>query len=92
MQIGQAFVQSDGVSMRLVQLRAPKEDDAACLMRELAVYAPTRLTDSILIEIDERSTSDLLALLSAVDTCIAANEIRSVRVELDGQKYTLASR
>ena len=39
----------------------------------------------------KRSSSDLLALLSAVETCIAANDIRSVRIELDGQKYTLAA-
>jgi hypothetical protein len=60
-------------------------------MRELAVYDPQRLRSVILIEIDERSTSDLLALLSAIETCISANEIRSVRIELDGKKYTLAS-
>jgi hypothetical protein len=78
--------------MRLVQLRAPKEEDTACLLRELAVYAPKRLRGAILIEFEEGSTSDLLALLSAIETCIAANDITSVRIELDGQKYTLASR
>jgi hypothetical protein len=78
--------------MRLVQLRAPNEDDAACLLRELAVYGPKRLRGAILIEFEEPSTSDLLALLSAIETCIAANDITSVRIELDGQKYTLASR
>ncbi len=77
--------------MRVVQLRAPKEEDAACLMRELASYTPKRLRSAILVEIEEHSTSDLLALLTAIETCIAANEIRSVRVELDGQRYTLAS-
>jgi hypothetical protein len=76
--------------MRQIQLRAPKEEDAACLMRELAVYAPKRLGGPILIEIDG-SASDLLALLSAIETCIAANDIRSLGVELDGQKYTLAA-
>lgn len=78
--------------MRLVHLRAPSDDDAACLMRELAVYGPKRLRTAILIEIDEGSTLNLLALLSAIETCIAANDIRSVRIELDGQKYTLAAR
>jgi hypothetical protein len=78
--------------MGQIQLRAPKEEDAACLTRELAVYAPKRLRSAIVIEIDEGSTLDLLALLSAIETCIAANDIRSVSVELDGQKYTLASR
>jgi hypothetical protein len=76
--------------MRLVELRAPKEEDAACLMRELAIYAPRRVRSAILIEIDERSTVNLVALLSAIETCLAANDIRSVRVELDGTKYILA--
>jgi hypothetical protein len=78
--------------MRLVQLRASKEEDAACLMRELAVYTPKRTRKSIVIEIDEGSTLDLLALLSAIETCVSTNEIRSVRVELDGETYTLAPR
>jgi hypothetical protein len=78
--------------MRLVQLRAPKEEDAACLTRDLAVYAPKRLRRAILIDVDERSTSDLLALLSAIETCIAAIDITSVRVELDGRQYALTSR
>jgi hypothetical protein len=77
--------------MRLVQLRAPNEKDAACLMRELAVYAPKRTRKAIFIEIDENSTLDLLALLSAIETCVSANEIRSVRVKLDGETYTLAA-
>jgi hypothetical protein len=78
--------------MRQIQLRAPKDQDAACLMRELAVYAPKRVRRAVLIELDEDSTVDLLALLSAIETCIAANDIRSVLVELDGQKYTFAAR
>lgn len=61
-------------------------------MRELAVYGPRREDRAILIEIEEDSTLDLLALLSAVETCVSANDIRSVRVELDGEKYTLAAR
>lgn len=76
--------------MRPVRLRGVKEEDAACLMRELAAYSPKLLRGAIFIEIEERSASDLLAPLSAVETCIAANDIRSVGVELDGQKYTLA--
>jgi hypothetical protein len=56
------------------------------------VYAPKRLRRAILIDVDERSTSDLLALLSAIETCIAAIDITSVRVELDGRQYTLTSR
>jgi hypothetical protein len=33
----------------------------------------------------------LLGVLSAIDTCLSANDIRSVRVELDGKPYLLAS-
>jgi hypothetical protein len=60
-------------------------------MRELAAYRPQRAQNAVVIELDERSASDLLALLSAVETCVTVNGIRSVGVELDGQKYTLAA-
>jgi hypothetical protein len=76
--------------MRLIQIRAPRDEDAECLMRELAVYSPKRSRRSILLELDERSHTDLMALLAAVETCLAANNIRSVRVELDGRPYMLA--
>jgi hypothetical protein len=91
LQIEEAFLQSYRVSMRLVQLNAPNEEDAACLMRELAGYEPKQLGSTIVVEIDEGSTSDLNALLSAVEKCVGANDIRSVRVELDGQTYTLSA-
>jgi hypothetical protein len=78
--------------MRQIQIRAPRDEDVACLLRELAVYAPKRNRRSILIELEARSTSDMLALLSAVETCVSANEIRSVRIELDGEPYLLAPR
>jgi hypothetical protein len=92
LQIARALVQSEREgSMRLVQLRAPKDEDAACLMRELSVYAPRRAGRAIVIEL-EASTVDLLALLSAIGTCVAANDIRSVFVDLEGEKYTLAAR
>jgi hypothetical protein len=32
----------------------------------------------------------VLRVLAAVETCLSANEIRSVRVELDGRAYMLA--
>jgi hypothetical protein len=58
-------------------------------MRELAVYSPKRSRRSISIELEERSKSDLAALLSALETCILANDIRSVRVELDDRPYLM---
>jgi hypothetical protein len=48
-------------------------------------YVGSRLGSTILVEVDEGSTSDLNALLSAIEKCIGANDIRSIRVELDGQ-------
>jgi hypothetical protein len=77
--------------MRLVQLRAPKEEDAACLMRELAVYASKRLRGPS----SSRSKSARQRICSLCcrrsKQCIAANDIRTIRVDLDGQKYMLAS-
>jgi hypothetical protein len=46
----------------------------------------------LLVELEDRSRIDLVALLAAVETCITANDIRSVRVELDGQAYLMAAK
>ena len=75
--------------MRLLQIRARTNEDAECLMRELASYSPRRARHSVLVEFEERSETDVLAVLSAVETCLSANGIPSVRVELDGQAYML---
>jgi hypothetical protein len=84
-------LQSEGVwGVRLLQIRARTDEDVDCLVRELAVYSPRRLRRSILLELEEESQTDLLALLAAVETCLSANDIRSVRIELDGRAYTMA--
>lgn len=44
-----------------------------------------------LIELHGRSNKDLLKLLSAIETCVGENDIRSVRLDLDGETYTLAA-
>jgi hypothetical protein len=76
--------------MRLLQIRARTDADADCLMRELAAYSPTRSASGIRIELEERSEIDVLTVLAAVETCLSANEIRSVRIQLDGRSYMLA--
>jgi hypothetical protein len=76
--------------MRLLQIRASKARDTECLMRELAVYSPKRAGRTIVIEVEERSETTLLGLFSALETCLSANDIRSVRVELDDRSYMLA--
>jgi hypothetical protein len=48
--------------MRLVHIRAGSDEDATCLMRELAVYSPKHLRRTVVIELEERSHTDLLAL------------------------------
>jgi hypothetical protein len=60
------------------------------LVRELAVYSPRRLRRSILIELEQCSQTDVLAMLAAVEVCLSANAIRSVGIELDGSKYMMA--
>jgi hypothetical protein len=57
---------------------------------ELAVYLPTRARSAVLIKLEERSDVDLLVVLSALERCLLANDIRSVRLELDGRPYTMA--
>jgi hypothetical protein len=76
--------------MRLLQIRARTDEDAACLMRELSASSPTRTRRAILVEVEERSETDLLAVLAALESCLLANDIRSVRLELDGRPYMLA--
>jgi hypothetical protein len=76
--------------MRQLKIRAHTNDEAECLMRELVQYAPKRSRRSVAIELDETSQADLLALLAAVETCLQANAIRSVRVEVDDHAYLLA--
>lgn len=76
--------------MRSIQIRTRTGEDADCLMRELAVYSPRRSNHTIVLELQERSQTDLLAMLAALETCLNANDIRSVQVGLDGKKYTMA--
>jgi hypothetical protein len=61
-------------------------------MRELAEYSPMRSRRTLLIELGEDpSQQRLLGLLSAIEKCVSVNDISSVRVELDGKPYLLAS-
>jgi hypothetical protein len=76
--------------MRLLQIRVTRDADADCLMRELSAYAPTQVRRAVLVEIEDRSEVDVLSVLAAVETCLKANDIRSVRIELDGRSYLLA--
>jgi hypothetical protein len=76
--------------MRLVHVRARNDEDVDCLMRELSVYSPKRSRRAVLIEVEGESQTALLALLSAVETCLSANDIPSVRVEIEGKSYMMA--
>lgn len=59
-------------------------------MRELGRFSPERELRTITIGLDDGApTADLFAVLAAVDACLRANEIPSVRVELDGRVYML---
>jgi hypothetical protein len=77
--------------MRLVHIRATDDEDVACLTRELAVYSPKRSRRVVLIELDEHLQTDLLALLSAIETCLVANDIGAVRIAVDGTEYVMES-
>ncbi len=77
--------------MRLVQIRASNEEQLECLVRELAAYSPKRSRRSVLVEVAEDSQTELLALLSALGVCLEVHDIRSVRLKLDGQNYTVAT-
>jgi hypothetical protein len=78
--------------MRLVQIRTASVEESECLVWELAAYRPKCSQRTVLIELDDTSQKDLLALLSAIETCLVANDIGSVRLELDGENYLFASK
>jgi hypothetical protein len=60
-------------------------------MRELATFTPERERQTITVGLDDGAqAADLFAVPAAVDACLRANEIPSVRVELDGRVYMLA--
>ncbi len=80
------------LGMRLVYIRAASVENSECLMRELAAYSPKHLRGSVLIELEEPSQRDLLALLSAIETCLVTNDIGSVRLQVDGDNYLFATR
>ena len=77
--------------MREVHIRARSGAEADCLMGELSVYSPKRLRLVVLVELEESSQADLQALLGAVETCLRVNNIRSVRLEIDGERYLMAA-
>jgi hypothetical protein len=52
-----------------------------------AAYRPKRSEHVVLIELEDASQNDLLALLSAIETCLSANDIETVRLDLDGKHY-----
>ena len=79
--------------MRLLQIWMRSQEDAACLVRELAVYSPRRRRSALLLELpDDQGQAYLLGLLAALETCLRANDISSARIELDGKQYLLEAR
>jgi hypothetical protein len=78
--------------MRRVHIRAGSERAVACLMRDLYVYAPRSSRSAVAVELDGTSQTELLALLTAVETCLAANDIDAVRIAVDGKSYMMSPR
>lgn len=78
--------------MRLLHVRARTDADFDCLKQALTAYAPMQSKRTLMIDLDgDLPQQRLLGLLSAIETCVNANDIMSVRVELDGRPYLLAS-
>ena len=75
--------------MALVHIRARNDEDVDFLMRELSVYSPKPLRRAVLVELEDQSHIALLGLLSAVEACLGANDIPSVRVEIEGKPYMM---
>jgi hypothetical protein len=77
--------------MLLVHIWAGSEEAVSCLVRELSVYLPKRLRSVVAIELERTSPTDLLALLTAIEMCLTANDIGAVRIAIDGKRYMMAS-
>lgn len=75
--------------MRLVQIEAQTNEDVDRLLRELSAYSPRRSHRLLVIQLGADSHSELMPLLAAVETCLSANDIRSVRIEIDGNTYMM---
>ena len=77
--------------MRLLQIEARNTSEAQCLKRALSSYAQRRQRRrSLWITLPEdQSGKNLADLLGAIETCLTANEIPTVRVNLDGKSYLL---
>jgi hypothetical protein len=79
--------------MRLLQIWMQSEEDATCLVRELAVYSPRRTRSALLLELpDDQGQAYLLGLLAALEVCLRSHDISSARIELDGKQYLLEAR
>ena len=76
--------------MRLT-IRTRDENEVACLMADLADYGPRRVGGTVVIELGQAAHSELLAALSAAERCLEANDIPSVRVQIDGKGYLMTS-
>jgi hypothetical protein len=76
--------------MRLV-LRGRNSRDVDCLMRELAVYSPTRRRRAVVIDLGQGGQLEMLGVLSAAKRCLETNQIPSVKVEIDGKGYLMTS-
>jgi hypothetical protein len=73
---------------QLLRVEVRSEEDAKCLMRELADYSPNRSRRTVRFEFDERP-DQILDVVKALETCLSANEIPAACVELDGHSYML---
>jgi hypothetical protein len=76
--------------MRLT-IRARNDTEVACLMADLARHRPERMGRTVVIELGPAAHSDLLAVLSAAERCLEANDIPSVKVQIDGKGYLMTS-
>lgn len=76
--------------MRLT-IRARNDKDVACLIADLAAYGPERVGRTVVIELGQAAHSELLAVLSAAERCLEANDIPSIKVQIDGKGYLMTS-
>ena len=76
--------------MRSLKIQARTKPEADCLARELASYLPKQSEKTLWIDLSPDDPGSYLGdLPSAIETCLASNDIPTVKVKLDGNAYLL---
>jgi hypothetical protein len=76
-----------------ISITAPSAGEASCI--ELALvggYDVTRAETSLSVALDDHGGASLTALLGALEDCLTEQRLSPVKLQLNGNTYTLTAR